>query len=97
MTREIWAGLPRAGRVGAIVALVAVLPLAPFLAYAGTAIMNIAAQHAQNVVGEGPSVMVAVLTFGAYAGLVFSVVFIVGAFLGIMIQRIVNGASRRGA
>ena len=97
MLIDLWRDLPSGGRIGVVVAMVGALSLAPFLTYAGIAIMNIVAQRAQSVVGDGLSVVVAVATFGAYAGLVFFVVFLAGGLLGVAVQRLYFRATKRGA
>jgi uncharacterized membrane protein len=82
--RALWEALPRAGRIGAVVALAATLPLAPFLWYAGVALANGAAQFAQPIVGEGASIAVAIMAFGAYVGLLVVILGGLGASVGLV-------------
>jgi len=92
-----WSRLDRGARIGVGVVLVPLLLLAPFLAYAGVAIMNFSMDWASPAGSSALSVLVGLGSFVAYSLVAVGVPLLLGGFVGSAVQHVFSRLKGRVA
>jgi hypothetical protein len=97
MSRFAWSRLTLGARIGVLVVLVPLILLAPFLAYAGIALMNVSVDWARSAGGAPLAFVVGPGSIVAYFVIVFGVPSLLGGLVGTAVQRVFSRVKGRVA